>query len=63
MKRLRQKIDNIKRASLVDSEGIEFGRMADIEGITADHPRKIRGERVDRLLFEEAGSNPILSTS
>lgn len=65
MKRLRQKIDNIKhkRASLVDSEGIEFGRMADIEGITADNPRKIRGERVDRLLFEEAGSNPILSTS
>lgn len=65
MKRLRQKIDNIKhkRASLVDGEGVEFGRMADIEGIVADKPRKIRGDRVDRLLYEEAGSNPVLSTS
>ena len=65
MKRLRQKIDNIwqKRASLVDNEGTEYGRMADIEGIVADHPRKVRGERVERLFFEEAGSNPNLVTS
>lgn len=65
MKRLRQKIDNIKqkRASLVDNEGTEYGRMAEIEGIPADHPRKIRGDRTDRLIFEEFGSNPISSTS
>ncbi len=65
MKRLRQKIDNIKqkRASLVNTEGTEYGRMSEIEGIPADQPRKIRGDRVDRLMFEEFGSNPISSTS
>jgi len=59
MKRLRQKVDNIreKRASLVDGEGIEFGHMSEISGIVADHPRKIRGERAERLIFEEGGSN------
>lgn len=65
MKRLRQKIDNIlqKRATLVDSDGTEYGRFAEIEGIVADHPRKIRGDRVERLIFEEFGSNPNSVTS
>lgn len=65
MKRVRQKIDNIKqkRASKVDKEGIESGRMAEIEGIIADNPRKIRGDRCDRLMFEEFGSNPVSRTS
>ncbi len=62
MKRLRQKVDNIlhKRASLVDGEGVEYGSMTNILGIVADNPRKVRGERVDRLILEEAGSNPNL---
>lgn len=65
MKRVRQKIDNIKqkRASKVDKEGVESGRMAEIEGIIADNPRKIRGDRCDRLMFEEFGSNPVSRTS
>lgn len=65
MKRLRQKIDNIKqkRASRVTKDGVEFGRMAEIEGIVADTSDKVRGDRVDRLIFEEAGSNKYLISS
>lgn len=60
MKRLRQKVDNLrkKRASMVDSEGNEFGSLAEIEGVVADNPRKVRGQRTERLFFEEGGSNP-----
>lgn len=62
MKRIRMKknSDMERRASMVDKEGNEFGHMATIEGITVDNPRKLRGGRVERLIFEEAGSNPIL---
>lgn len=62
MKRSRQKIDNIKqkRASMLNKEGIEFGAMSEIEGIVADDPNKIRGDRVERLIYEEAGSQPKL---
>ena len=65
MKRVRQKIDNLKqkRASKVDKEGNESGRFAEIEGSVADQPRKIRGDRCDRLMFEEFGSNPVSRTS
>ena len=38
-------------------------RMAEIEGIVADNPRKVRGDRCHRLMFEESGSNPCLRTS
>ena len=34
--------------------------MSDIEGFVVDAPRKLRGDRVDRLFFEESGSNPML---
>lgn len=65
MKRSRQKIDNIwkKRASLVTKDGVEFGRFAEIEGIYADDPNKIRGDRCDRLIFDEAGTNKNLIKS
>ncbi len=53
----------MKRASKVTTEGTEFGWMATIEGIVADKPRKLRGGRVERLFFEESGSNPILVTA
>lgn len=64
MKRARQKIDNIKhkRASRVDKEGNEYGRFAEIEGIVADNPRKVRGDRCHRLMYEESGSNSWLRT-
>ena len=65
MKRSRQKVDNIKnkRASLLTPDGVEFGSMSEIEGIVADNPRKIRGDRTERLIYEEAGSNANLITS
>lgn len=65
MYRARGKIDNAyhKRASKVDKEGIEYGRHAEIIGLVADNPRKVRGFRSQRLFFEESGSNPYISTS
>ena len=65
MKRSRQKIDNIKqkRASLLNKEGVEYGALSEVEGIVADDPGKIRGDRTERLIFEEAGSNKNLVKS
>jgi hypothetical protein len=59
------KVNNAKekKASLLTSDNIEYGRMSSVKGIVADVPRKIRGERVERLIYEEAGSNPTLVTS
>lgn len=65
MKHLRQKLDNMfrKRASMVNAQGDEFGPMSEIEGIVADNPTKVRGDRTERLIFEEAGSNKNMITS
>ena len=61
--RLRQKKDTNmhKRASMINSDGIEIGHKAELQGIIVDNPRKLRGRRIDRLIFEESGSNPILT--
>lgn len=58
MKKSRMKVDNIKqkRASLLTKDGIEYGSMSQLTGIVADNPRKVRGERCERLIYEEAGS-------
>jgi hypothetical protein len=61
--RMKKDSDMMKRASKVTTEGTEFGWMATIEGVVADKPRKLRGGRVERLFFEESGSNPILVTA
>jgi hypothetical protein len=60
-KRVRMVINtNIyKRASKKDKDGAEFGHMSEIEGIIADSAEKIRGDRTERLLFEEAGSDKL----
>lgn len=65
MHRSRMKVNNAKekRASLVNKENIEYGPMSSIKGVIADNPRKVRGARVERLIFEEAGSNPTLIKS
>lgn len=65
MKHLRQKIDNMlrKRASMITAQGDEIGPMSEIEGIVADNPSKVRGDRTERLIFEEAGSNKNMITS
>lgn len=62
MKHLRQRYnsDRHKRASLLNKQREESGWMSEIVGILCDNPRKLRGDRGDRLFFEEAGSNPHL---
>lgn len=57
----------LKRATVLvkDSNGIvsETGWGSQIEGIVADSDAKIRGDRIDLLVYEEAGSNPVLRKS
>jgi len=36
---------------------VELGWLSEIEGIIADKPSKVRGDRVDFLFYEEAGSD------
>lgn len=67
--KLRQGKDTqlLKRASVIsrDQNGIEAesGWLSEIEGVVADTDAKIRGDRVDLLVYEEAGSNPVLRKS
>ena len=46
-----------------DSSGIEVetGWMSEIEGIVDNTGQKVRGDRTDLLIYEEAGSNPYLA--
>ena len=57
----------LKRASVIvkDDNGIqnETGWKSQVEGIVADTDAKIRGDRIDLLVYEEAGSNPVLRKS
>ena len=48
---------------MINAQGDEYGPMAEIEGIVADNPTKVRGDRTERLIFEEAGSNKNMITS
>lgn len=52
-----------KRASMVNAQGDEFGPRSEIEGIVADSSSKVRGNRCERLILEEAGSDKNLITS
>lgn len=66
--KLRQVLDQTlnKRASfykVINGQKIEDGFMSQIEGVVADSDSKIRGDRVELLIFEEAGSNPNLRKS
>lgn len=62
---VRQKFDQSmhKRASKVDKDKNESGWKSEIIGITHDHPRKLRGFRANGIVFEEAGSDPMLETT
>ncbi len=62
MRKLRQvkNSDRWKRASHLTSEGVEVGYKSEIRGRVADKPRKVRGKRIDILMYEEAGSWPDL---
>ena len=59
LRHVRQKTNNndTKRASKVTKDGHEFGWQSEIHTIIADKPSKIRGDRTDILVLEEAGSN------
>ena len=48
-----------KRASKKDRDGREHGHMSEIEGMVIDDPQKLRGDRTERLFFEEFGSDKI----
>lgn len=60
-KRVRMVINTnmYKRASKKDKNGKEFGHMSEIEGVIADSPEKVRGDRTERLFYEEAGSDKV----
>lgn len=58
--RMRYNSDMHKEASKLNKAREAFGFMSDIIGFVVDIPRKLRGDRIDRVFFEEAGSNPIL---
>ena len=55
--------NDVKRASLKTPDGVEYGWMSQITSVVADTADKIRGDRVDRLIYEEAGSNKVLTDS
>lgn len=61
--KLRQVSDTqyFKKAShykIINGQKIESGWMSQIQGIVADKPNKIRGDRTDLLIYEELGSWP-----
>lgn len=64
MKHVRQKYNSErhKKASKINKQREELPDSwgSDIEGQVVDNPRKLRGDRIDRLFFEESGSNPCL---
>ena len=61
--RMVKNTDMHKRASKKEKDGREFGHMSEIEGMIVDDPQKLRGDRTERLFFEEAGSNKVLIKS
>ena len=61
--KLRQVSDTayLKKASyykMINGQKVEAGWMSQIQGIVADKPNKIRGDRTDLLIYEEFGSWP-----
>ncbi len=63
LKRVRMVINTNthKRASKKTKDSAEIGRMSEIQGIIVDEPDKLRGDRVQMLIYEEAGADPELS--
>ena len=64
MKHVRQKhnSERWKKASKINRQREELPDSwnSEIIGQVIDNPRKLRGDRIDRLFFEESGSNPCL---
>jgi hypothetical protein len=49
-----------KRASKKDKDGTETGHRSEVEGLICDDPDKLRGDRTQILVYEEAGADQIL---
>lgn len=64
MRHVRQKhnSERWKKASKINRQREELPDSwnSDIVGQVIDNPRKLRGDRIDRLFFEESGSNPCI---
>lgn len=62
MRRVRQAVNQglHKRASKQTKQGEEYGHMAQISGQVVDKASKLRGDRTERVIFEESGSNTCL---
>lgn len=65
MRHVRLVVNNndTKRASIKTPDGVEYGWGSEITSVVADTSDKIRGDRIDRLIYEEAGSNKVLTSS
>ena len=47
----------------IDGQFTDFGWLSVVKGINGSKPSNIRGERVDLLIYDEAGSWPYLTTA
>ncbi len=65
MRHVRLAVNNVdtKRATKKSADGTEYGWGSEIDSVIANTSDKIRGDRRDRLIYEEAGSNSILTES
>lgn len=54
--RLGKNTELHKKAATKNKQNEESGHLSEIIGQVVDNPRKLRGVRLDRLFFEEAGS-------
>lgn len=61
-KRVRMVINtkDHKRASVKGADLSERGHRSEVQGIIVDDPDKLRGDRIQKLIFEEAGNDPVL---
>jgi hypothetical protein len=50
-----------KRASKKNKDLNEVGHMSEIEGMIVNESDKLRGDRVQTLIYEEAGADPELA--
>ena len=59
LRRVRMNINTKthKRASKKDKDGSESGHRSEVEGLVCDEPDKLRGDRTQILIYEEAGAD------
>lgn len=58
--RMGENSNMLKKAIKKNKQGEESGHGAILSGQTVDKPDKLRGDRTERVFFEESGSNPCL---